>query len=148
MIVAHSGGTMNNGITFLEEQAIWWELLGKCGGQAVSRINNGPRATLRVCVRQALCSMKKITMCLSFHCCCLYKSVVRRQDFSSALCAVFAANSMSAHYESHMSCKQEATCVATDRVEAFVFSALYVASHIANHCGVVFGSLLTARCVF
>ena len=107
MIVAHSGGTTNNSITFLEEQAIWWELLGKCGGQAVSRINNGPRATLRVCVRQALCSMKKsFTMCLSFHCCCLYKSVVRRQDFflPSALCAVFVADSMSAHYESHTSC--------------------------------------------
>ena len=51
----HSGRMANNGVAFLEEQAIWWELLGDCGGQAVSRINNGPRASLRVCVRQAMC---------------------------------------------------------------------------------------------
>ena len=38
-----------------------------------------------------------------------------------------------------------ATCVRTDRVKAFVFSVLYVASHIASHCGVVFGSLLSVR---
>ena len=44
--------------------------------------NYGPRASLRVCVRQALYSMKKrFAMCLSFHSCCLYRSAVRRQDF-------------------------------------------------------------------
>ena len=32
-----------------------------------------------------------------------------------------------------------------NQVEAFVISVLYVASHIASHCGVVFGSLLSAR---
>ena len=30
-------------------------------------------------------------------------------------------------------------------MKAFVFSVLYVASHIASHCGVVFGSLLSVR---
>ena len=30
-------------------------------------------------------------------------------------------------------------------MKAFVFSVLYVASHIASHCGVVFGSLLLVR---
>ena len=38
-----------------------------------------------------------------------------------------------------------AACVRTNQVKAFVFSVLYVASHIASHCGVVFGSLLSAR---
>ena len=108
MIVAHSGGTTNNSITFLEEQAIWWELLGKCGGQAVSRINNGPRATLRVCVRQALCSMQKSQcVCHSIVAVCTSQQYVGK-ICSSALCVVFASDFMSAHYESHMSCKQEA----------------------------------------
>ena len=71
----------------------------------MSRINNGPRATLRVCVRQALCSMKKVSQCVchSIVAVCTSQQYVGK-TFSSALCAVFVADSMSAHYESHMSC--------------------------------------------
>ena len=94
-------------VAFLEEQAIWWELLGDCGGQAVSRINNGPRASLRVCVRQALYSMKKVSrgVCHSIVAVCTGQQYVGK-TFSSAQCAVVAAESVSTHYESHVSCKQ------------------------------------------
>ena len=97
----------NNGVAFLEEQAIWWELLGDCGGQAVSRINNGPRASLRVCVRQAFYSMKKSSQCVchSIVAVCTGQQYVGK-TFSSAQCAVVAAESVSTHYESHVSCKQ------------------------------------------
>ena len=83
-------------------------LLGDCGGQAVSRINNGPRASLRVCVRQALYSMKKKGLqcvCHSIVAVCTGQQYIGK-TFSSAQCAVVAAESVSTHYESHVSCKQ------------------------------------------
>ena len=83
-------------------------LLGDCGGQAVSRINNGPRASLRVCVRQSLYSMKKKAsqcVCHSIVAVCTGQQYVGK-TFSSAQCAVVAAESVSTPYESHVSCKQ------------------------------------------
>ena len=59
------------------------------------------------CVRQALYSMKKGLQCVchSIVAVCTGQQYVGK-TFSSAQCAVVAAESVSTHYETHVSCKQ------------------------------------------
>ena len=49
-------------VTFLPEQVIHRELFGAYSQEAMLRINSGPRASLRVCVRPVFYSIIKKTV--------------------------------------------------------------------------------------